>query len=166
MARYEPVLTANVGKPDSHTLKVYEAGGGYRALRKAMKEKSPKDVLEGFALDVELQYRTGNLSAWSLAEPGLQIDDTIGLSPGGGFFGSPFYINVQTISPTLAGLHEMNVTARITGLPGGAAPFGGFSKLMFDFDSPDLVNVMLGITSASPGLIESVPCRFQVYVPG
>ena len=27
---YEPVLLANIDKPDSHTLAVYEAGGGYR----------------------------------------------------------------------------------------------------------------------------------------
>ena len=31
---YEPVLLANVDKQDSHTLAVYEAGGGYRALRR------------------------------------------------------------------------------------------------------------------------------------
>jgi NADH-quinone oxidoreductase subunit F len=41
---YEPVLLANIGKPDSHTLKVYEAGGGYRALKKVLKEMSPDDV--------------------------------------------------------------------------------------------------------------------------
>ena len=43
---YEPVLLANIHKPDSHTLAVYEAGGGYRALRKALKEMSPEDVVE------------------------------------------------------------------------------------------------------------------------
>ncbi len=41
---YEPVLLANINKPDSHTLKVYEAGGGYRALQKALKEMSPDEV--------------------------------------------------------------------------------------------------------------------------
>ena len=41
---YEPVLLANINKPDSHTLKVYEAGGGYRALKKALKEMSPDEV--------------------------------------------------------------------------------------------------------------------------
>ena len=39
MAKFEPVLMANMKKPDSHTLKVYEAGGGYKALRKALKDK-------------------------------------------------------------------------------------------------------------------------------
>ncbi|MEN6556710.1 MAG: NADH-quinone oxidoreductase subunit F, partial [Thermoguttaceae bacterium] len=38
---YERVLLANVEKPDSHTLAVYEAGGGYRTLRRALKERSP-----------------------------------------------------------------------------------------------------------------------------
>ena len=38
---YEPVLLANIHKPDSHTLAVYEAGGGYRGLRRALKEMSP-----------------------------------------------------------------------------------------------------------------------------
>jgi NADH-quinone oxidoreductase subunit F len=41
----EPVLTRNVGKPDSQALSVYEAGGGYAALRKALKEMSPADVI-------------------------------------------------------------------------------------------------------------------------
>src|SRR5512140_1572265 len=42
---YEPVLLANIHKPDSHTLAVYEAGGGYRGLRRVLKETSPKDVV-------------------------------------------------------------------------------------------------------------------------
>ena len=45
MPTYEPVLLANIHKENSHKLAVYEAGGGYRALRKAMKEMSPDDVL-------------------------------------------------------------------------------------------------------------------------
>lgn len=46
MAKFEPVLMANMNKPDSHTLKVYEAGGGYRALRKALKEMTPDQVTD------------------------------------------------------------------------------------------------------------------------
>ncbi|MFO1021064.1 MAG: NADH-quinone oxidoreductase subunit NuoF [Planctomycetales bacterium] len=46
MAEFEPVLTANVHKPDSHTLKVYEANGGYTAIRKVLKGMSPNDVVE------------------------------------------------------------------------------------------------------------------------
>jgi NADH-quinone oxidoreductase subunit F len=43
---YEPVLLANLHKKDSHTLAVYEASGGYRALKSTLKDKSPKDILE------------------------------------------------------------------------------------------------------------------------
>ena len=40
-----PYYWRTFSKTDSHTLAVYEAGGGYRALRKALKEMSPDDVL-------------------------------------------------------------------------------------------------------------------------
>ena len=43
---YEPVLLANIRKKDSHTRAVYEAGGGYQGLRRALKQMSPKDVVE------------------------------------------------------------------------------------------------------------------------
>lgn len=46
MAEFEPVLLANIAKDDSHTLKVYEAGGGYRALRRVLTKQSPADVVE------------------------------------------------------------------------------------------------------------------------
>ncbi|NLS95196.1 MAG: NADH-quinone oxidoreductase subunit NuoF [Planctomycetaceae bacterium] len=45
MAEFEPVLLANVGKDNSHTLKAYEAVGGYRALRETLKDKSPDDLI-------------------------------------------------------------------------------------------------------------------------
>ena len=45
MPDFEPVLLANIHKPDSHTLRVYQASGGYEALKKALKQ-SPKDVVE------------------------------------------------------------------------------------------------------------------------
>ncbi len=41
MAQFEPVLLANIGKPDSHTRGVYEASGGYAGLRKVIKEMTP-----------------------------------------------------------------------------------------------------------------------------
>ncbi len=37
MAKFEPILLANVEKTDSHTLAVYEANGGYQALRKVLR---------------------------------------------------------------------------------------------------------------------------------
>jgi len=46
VAEFEPVLTANIHKPDSHTLAVYQAGGGYQALRKVLAEKTPPEVTE------------------------------------------------------------------------------------------------------------------------
>ena len=42
---YEPVLLANIDKPDSHTLAVYEAGGGYRgAAPRAEGDDARRDV--------------------------------------------------------------------------------------------------------------------------
>jgi len=41
---YQPVLLANIGKKDSHALAVYEAGGGYRTLKKVLGGTSPADV--------------------------------------------------------------------------------------------------------------------------
>lgn len=43
---YQPVLLASVGKPNSHTLAVYEAGGGYQTLRRVLREMSPSDVVQ------------------------------------------------------------------------------------------------------------------------
>jgi len=43
---FEPVLLANIGQPESHALHVYEASGGYGALKKALAEMSPQDVVE------------------------------------------------------------------------------------------------------------------------
>lgn len=41
----QPVLLANIDLPDSHTLKVYESTGGYKSLRRAVKEMTPLDVI-------------------------------------------------------------------------------------------------------------------------
>jgi len=43
---FEPVLLANVNKPDSHTLPVYQAGGGYTAVKKVLSGMSPVEVVE------------------------------------------------------------------------------------------------------------------------
>ncbi|MCA9750968.1 MAG: NADH-quinone oxidoreductase subunit NuoF [Gemmatimonadetes bacterium] len=40
------LLSARFGRRDGHKLSVYEAEGGYRALKKALKEMSPADVRE------------------------------------------------------------------------------------------------------------------------
>lgn len=46
MAEFEPVLLANVGKPESYTLPVYEAAGGYSALKRVLGEMAPDDVVD------------------------------------------------------------------------------------------------------------------------
>jgi len=46
VADFEPVLLANINKADSHTLAVYQAGGGYAALKKVLGGMSPNDVVE------------------------------------------------------------------------------------------------------------------------
>ena len=42
----EKILLRNIDIQDSHTLQVYESRGGYRALRKALKEMTPERVTE------------------------------------------------------------------------------------------------------------------------
>src|SRR5438552_3632520 len=46
MPDFEPVLLANINKPNSHKLAVYEAGGGYRALKKVLAEGDPARFVE------------------------------------------------------------------------------------------------------------------------
>ena len=43
---FEPVLLRNVDVPDGHRLAAYEAGGGYRALAKALREYTPDEVID------------------------------------------------------------------------------------------------------------------------
>jgi NADH-quinone oxidoreductase subunit F len=42
----EKILLRNIDVHDAHTLRVYESRGGYRALRKALKEMTPEQVTE------------------------------------------------------------------------------------------------------------------------
>ena len=46
MTDFEPVLLANIGQPDSYTLRAYEASGGYSALKKVLPTMKPNDVKE------------------------------------------------------------------------------------------------------------------------
>ena len=46
MPEFEPVLLANIHNEDSHTLRAYEATGGYQSLRRVLKENSPDEVIE------------------------------------------------------------------------------------------------------------------------
>jgi len=38
---FEPVLLKNINAQDGHLLSTYEAGGGYQALKKALREHAP-----------------------------------------------------------------------------------------------------------------------------
>ncbi|MBS0210275.1 MAG: NADH-quinone oxidoreductase subunit NuoF [Planctomycetes bacterium] len=44
--KFEPVLMANMNKPDSHRLEVYRAGGGYAGLKRVLAEGDPAKVIE------------------------------------------------------------------------------------------------------------------------
>ena len=43
---FEPVLLKNCDKENSHSLEVYSASGGYEALRKALREYQPEQIIE------------------------------------------------------------------------------------------------------------------------
>ena len=55
---FDPVLLANIDKPGSHTLPVYEATGGYSALRRVLKEMAPAAFVE-FIKSSNLRGRGG-----------------------------------------------------------------------------------------------------------
>jgi NADH-quinone oxidoreductase subunit F len=46
MIMFEPVLLANIQRENSHTLPVYEATGGYSALKRVLGSMTPHDVKE------------------------------------------------------------------------------------------------------------------------
>src|SRR5262245_14655477 len=46
MPPFQPVLLANIGKPNSHTRAAYEAAGGYSALKKVLKEMTPAATID------------------------------------------------------------------------------------------------------------------------
>lgn len=58
MADFEPVLTRNWDVPGGHTLRVYEARGGYRAARRALTQMDP-DAVVTVVKDSELRGRGG-----------------------------------------------------------------------------------------------------------
>ena len=58
MTEFEPVLLANIGNEASHTLPASEAAGGYQALKKAIADMAPGDVL-GMVKDSGLRGRGG-----------------------------------------------------------------------------------------------------------
>lgn len=94
---------------------------------------------------------TGNKSAWTLASgTGLNTSQTGVLAP----FGTVYFSNAFTFTPSTVGLHEMNITARIGAL-GSAAPFGGYATWIYDGDT-DIFGDM-------PGWNLNAPVLFEVY---
>jgi NADH-quinone oxidoreductase subunit F len=43
---FEPVLLKNVDVHDGHLLATYEAGGGYQALAKVLRQNTPDEVID------------------------------------------------------------------------------------------------------------------------
>ena len=43
---FEPTLTRNAGIPDSQNIDVYLSQGGYQALRRALSQLSPNELIE------------------------------------------------------------------------------------------------------------------------
>ena len=62
MPKFEPVLLANIGKPDSHTLAAYEAAGGYRGLKKVLAEMTPPAVHRAGQVEQPARPRRRRLS--------------------------------------------------------------------------------------------------------
>jgi len=58
LSDFEPVLTRNIGKENSHTLAVYRKGGGYRAFESVLNDHTPEDVVN-LVKDSKLRGRGG-----------------------------------------------------------------------------------------------------------
>lgn len=58
MTRFEPVLLANINRPESHTLKAYEKTGGYASLKRVLKEQTPAQFVD-FVKSSNLRGRGG-----------------------------------------------------------------------------------------------------------
>jgi hypothetical protein len=107
-------------------------------------------VLSNFALPYQVQYQTGNLTAWTLGQADMQGLDNNNLVPG-----QDFYTEVIGFTATQPGLYEMNITARLLGAapPFVNAPlFGARATTVFSLDPPGLFG------SAPPS-----PLRFSIY---
>lgn len=90
---------------------------------------SAADTLSNFALPYEVRYQVANVSQW--APSPLGAVNTGNLVPG-----QSWYLDVLSFTPQQAGIHEMNILARILGaVPPGTAPyFAGFARQVLDLD--------------------------------
>jgi hypothetical protein len=111
-----------------------------------------RDFLTSFgSIPYHVTVNTGNKSSWTLAAgAGLNTTQSGVLAP----FGTTFFLNAFTFTPSTVGLHEMNITARI-GNVGSAAPFGGYASWIWDTDTD--------IFGQAPGWNVNIPVLFEVY---
>jgi hypothetical protein len=112
---------------------------------------NPAQVLSNFALPYEVQFQTGNLTAWTIGQPDMQSVQGSNLTPG-----PPFtYFEVIGFTAVQPGLYEMNITARLKGAapPFVNAPlFGARATTVGSLDPPGLF-----------GPAPPVPLRFSIY---
>jgi len=118
----------------------------------AVPPTTARDFLTSFgSIPYHVSVNTGNKSSWTLAAgAGLNATQSGLLAP----FGQTFFVNAFTFTPSTAGLHEMNITARI-GNVGSAAPFGGYATWIYDPDTD--------IFGDTPGYTVNAPVLFEVY---
>jgi hypothetical protein len=111
-----------------------------------------RDFLTSFgSIPYHVSVNTGNKTSWTLAAgAGLNATQSGVLAP----FGTTFFYNTFTFTPSTVGLHEMNISARI-GNVGSAAPFGGYATWIYDYDTD--------IFGDAPGWNVNVPVLFEVY---
>jgi hypothetical protein len=112
-----------------------------------------RDFLTSFGtIPYSVKVSTGNKQTWTLAAgAGLQATQAGVLAP----FGTTFFFNAFTFTPTTVGLHEMSVTGRI-GAIGSVAPFGGYANWIIDPDSDFLLPPI-------PSVRYDTPVIFDVY---
>lgn len=115
---------------------------------------SPADLLSSFSLPFAVTYQTGNVTTWTPAEAALNVTHAGALVPG-----VNTYFDVLTFTPSVPGLLEMSISARILGnLPAPLAPqFAGFARYVYDFDPEELW------AAPAPGWQFDTPIRMMVY---
>ncbi|HSQ18117.1 MAG TPA: hypothetical protein VLM83_10495 [Anaerolineales bacterium] len=90
---------------------------------------SAAHALSDFALPYEINYQAANISLWAPSPLG-------GVNTGNLVPGQFWYVDVHQFIPQQAGIHEMNILARILGAvsPGTAPHFAGFARRILDLD--------------------------------
>jgi hypothetical protein len=114
-------------------------------------------LLASFSLPYEVKYQTGNLTAWTLGEPSMNVTLTGStLVPG-----QMVYTDGIGFTPSQPGLYEMNISYRLLGATPtyiNAPQFAGFCRWVEDFDDE-----FAPFVTPTPGFQFDFPIRFQVY---